>query len=128
MLNTKLGRNLSVVLCSVVISACHTTIPIKNKKTYFSAGDRGAFWTETLTTREGTLTPAEWAVKREELACTEVSSFNDTETAIDQFCNAYAPVCEFEDVQEEIKRTKATIARLKRVAKRAISVRATSVK
>jgi gas vesicle protein len=77
-------------------------------------GPFGAHCAHTLTEQKRDIPKEQWDVERIGYLCMDAEGFNDTETAIDQFCET-SKLCDYVTRQE----IKKTMARIRQVADQA---------
>lgn len=110
-----LGLLLALLLTAIV--SCGT-ITVYDKEVCADLGEIGADCTTTITGKSRELSKAQWDSIRTGYFCMDSRGYTDTETAIDQFCNAYN-VCDYK-TREQLQ---ATAKRLRKLAKKAAKAR-----
>ncbi len=100
-----------------LVSACGG-VPVKvyDKEVCADLGSSGAHCAHTLTNKTRDIDKIDWDEKRIGFLCMDSAAYNDTETAIDQFCRAIK--CDYVTRQQ----ISAAVARLKSLS--AVAMRA----
>jgi polyferredoxin len=86
---------LQLFVSLIALTSC-THIVIYDREVCADLGPNGAFCAHTLTNATRTITKQNWDKERTGYLCMDSTAYNDVETVIDQFCNNYPTVCDYE--------------------------------
>jgi hypothetical protein len=87
--------SIALFVAVLAISGC-AQIKVYDVEVCANLGYLGAHCNHTLIDKERDISPELWPIESFGWLCMKPKAFNDTETAIDQFCASYPGICDYQ--------------------------------